>query len=66
MQKGMLVDNKAFTGEHIVINGRATFVLVKKPTWKIAPYSSFKIRKLDYFFCDLGFAFGLFRFDFLG
>ncbi|KAF6244059.1 hypothetical protein C6988_00275 [Nitrosopumilus sp. b1] len=35
-QKGMLVDNKAFTGEHISINGRATFVLVKKPTWKIA------------------------------
>lgn len=35
-QKGMLVDNKAFTGEHITINGRATFVLVKKPIWKIA------------------------------
>ena len=35
-QKGMLVDNKAFTGEVITINGRATFVLVKKPTWKIA------------------------------
>jgi hypothetical protein len=36
MQKGMVVDNKAFTGEHIIIKGRATFVLVKKPTWKIA------------------------------
>jgi hypothetical protein len=36
LQKGMLVDNKAFTGEHISIGGRATFVLVKKPTWKIA------------------------------
>jgi hypothetical protein len=35
-QKGMLVDNKAFTGEHIIINGRATFVLIKKPEWKIA------------------------------
>ncbi len=35
MQKGMLVDNKAFTGEHISINGRATFVLIKDPTWKI-------------------------------
>lgn len=34
-QKGMLVDNKAFTGECISINGRATFVLLKKPTWKI-------------------------------
>ena len=36
IQKGMLVDNKAFTGEHMMINGRATFVLVKQPTWKIA------------------------------
>lgn len=35
-QKGMLVDNKAFTGEHISIDGRATFVLVRKPSWKIA------------------------------
>ena len=35
VQKGMLVDNKAFTGEHITIRGRATFVLIKKPTWKI-------------------------------
>jgi hypothetical protein len=34
-QSGMLVDNKAYTGEHINIQGRATFVLVKKPTWKI-------------------------------
>ena len=30
MQKGMLVDNKAFTGTHITINGRATFVLIMK------------------------------------
>tara|TARA_B100001750_G_scaffold149323_1_gene119508 strand:+ start:158 stop:562 length:405 start_codon:yes stop_codon:yes gene_type:complete len=35
IQKGMLVDNKAFTGEHITIKGRATFVLIKKPTWMI-------------------------------
>ena len=35
IQKGMLVDNKAFTGECITIPGRATFVLIKKPTWKI-------------------------------
>tara|TARA_Y100000996_G_scaffold220639_1_gene173657 strand:- start:76 stop:480 length:405 start_codon:yes stop_codon:yes gene_type:complete len=35
IQKGMLVDNKAFTGEHITIAGRATFVLIKRPTWKI-------------------------------
>ena len=36
MQKGMLVDNKSYTGEHMVIDGRATIVLVKQPTWKIA------------------------------
>ena len=34
-QKGMLVDNKNYTGEHISIDGRATFVLVRHPTWKI-------------------------------
>jgi hypothetical protein len=34
-QKGMLVDNKAYTGELMSIDGRATFVLVKLPTWKI-------------------------------
>ena len=36
VQKGMLVDTKAYTGEHMLVNGRATFVLVKIPTWKIA------------------------------
>jgi ketosteroid isomerase-like protein len=35
-QKGMLVDTKAYTGELMEIQGRATFVLVKKPSWKIA------------------------------
>jgi len=35
-QKGMLVDTKAYTGEHISIDGRATFVLVKESIWKIA------------------------------
>jgi hypothetical protein len=34
-QKGMLVDNKSFTGKQIIINGRATFVLIKKESWKI-------------------------------
>ena len=38
MQKGMLVDNKSFTGKHITINGRATFVLIKKDSWKIVHY----------------------------
>ena len=42
-QTGMLVDNKAFTGQHITINGRATFVLIKKPTWKIIHYNLDKI-----------------------
>jgi len=35
-QKGILVDTKAYTGECISIEGRATFVLVKQPRWKIA------------------------------
>ncbi len=43
-QKGMLVDNKAYTGEHISIEGRATFVLVKQPTWKIAHIHLSKIK----------------------
>ena len=36
LQKGMAVDNKAFTGEAITIEGRATFVLIKESSWKIA------------------------------
>ena len=44
-QKGMLVDNKAYTGEHITIQGRATFVLVKKPTWKIVHIHLSKIKE---------------------
>ena len=35
LQKGMLVDNKAFTGEHISITVRCTFVLVKNDSCKI-------------------------------
>ena len=35
-QTGMLVDNKNYTGEHISIDGRATFVLVRvNREWKI-------------------------------
>ena len=44
LQKGMLVDNKAYTGEHISIEGRATFVLVKKTTWKIVHIHLSKIK----------------------
>ena len=43
-QKGMLVDTKAYTGEHISIEGRATFVLVKQPTWKIVHIHLSKIK----------------------
>ena len=43
-QKGMLVDTKAYTGEHISIEGRVTFVLVKQPTWKIAHIHLSKIK----------------------
>jgi len=42
-QKGMLVDNKAFTGQYITINGRATFVLIKENTWKIIHFHLDKI-----------------------
>jgi len=42
-QKGLLVDNKAFTGQQITINGRATFVLIKEDTWKIIHYHLDKI-----------------------
>ena len=44
IQKGMLVDNKAYTGEYITIQGRATFVFVKKPTWKIIHIHFSKIK----------------------
>lgn len=45
IQTGMLVDNKAYAGEHIKIHGRATFVLVKKPTWKIVHIHQSKINE---------------------
>lgn len=35
-QKGMLVDNKTFSGKIMSAQSRATFVLVKKGEWKIA------------------------------
>ena len=44
LQKGMLVDNKAFTGKHISIRGRGTFVLIKNKTWKIVHIHLSKIR----------------------
>ena len=44
LQKGMLVDNKAFTGEHISIIGRGTFVLIKNDSWKITHIHLSKIK----------------------
>ena len=44
LQKGMLVDNKAYTGEHITIKGRGTFVLIKNEAWKIIHIHLSKIR----------------------
>ena len=44
MQKGMLVDNKSFTGQHIIIDGRASFVLLKRKNWKIIHYHLSKIK----------------------
>ena len=44
LQKGMLVDNKAYTGEHITIKGRGTFVLIKNETWKIIHIHLSKIK----------------------
>ena len=36
VQTGMLVDNKSFTGKHMTVSGRATFVLIKDgAAWKI-------------------------------
>ena len=42
-QTGMLVDNKAFTGEHLSMQGRASFVLIKKEDWKIIHFHLSKI-----------------------
>jgi len=35
LQKGMLVDTQKYTGEHITIKGRGTFILIKQDGWKI-------------------------------
>ena len=42
-QSGMLVDSQTYTGQHITIDGRATFVLIKEDTWKIMHYHLDKI-----------------------
>jgi hypothetical protein len=44
LQKGMLVDTQKYTGEHIVIRGRGTFVLIKNKTWKIVHIHLSKIK----------------------
>ena len=35
-QTGMIVDNYSFRGQHMSMESRGTFVLVKSPKWKIA------------------------------
>jgi len=42
-QKGMLVDSQTYTGQHMTIDGRATFVLIKEDSWKIIHYHLDKI-----------------------
>jgi len=42
-QKGMLVDSQTYTGQHMTINGRATFILIKEDSWKIIHYHLDKI-----------------------
>lgn len=34
-QTGMIVDNYSFRGQHISMESRGTFVLLKSPKWKI-------------------------------
>ncbi len=34
-QKGMVVDNYSFRGQHLAMESRGTFVLIKSPKWKI-------------------------------
>ena len=44
IQRGMLVDNKAYTGEYLTINSRATFVLIRDQLlWKIVHIHMSKI-----------------------
>jgi len=42
-QSGILVDSQTYTGQHITIDGRATFVLIKEDAWKIIHYHLDKI-----------------------
>jgi len=50
MQKGMLVDNKSYTGEHMVINGRATIVLASNQHGKLHIFICQRFKKnLIYF-----------------
>jgi len=34
-QKGMVVDNYSFRGQHLIMGSRGTFVLIKSQKWKI-------------------------------
>lgn len=42
-QTGVIVDNYSFRGQHLLMESRATFVLVKSPRWKIVHIHMTKI-----------------------
>lgn len=42
-QSGVIVDNYSFRGQHLSMESRATFVLVKSPRWKIVHIHMTKI-----------------------
>ncbi|HSD04841.1 MAG TPA: nuclear transport factor 2 family protein [Nitrosopumilaceae archaeon] len=42
-QSGVLVDNYSFRGQHLSMESRATFVLVRSPRWKIVHIHMTKI-----------------------
>ena len=42
-QTGMIVDNYSFRGQHLLMESRVTFVLIKSPKWKIVHIHMSKI-----------------------
>ena len=42
-QTGMIVDNYSFRGQHLSMESRVTFVLIKSPKWKIVHIHMSKI-----------------------
>ena len=42
-QTGVIVDNYSFRGQHLSMESRVTFVLIKSPKWKIVHIHMSKI-----------------------